>query len=134
MPDEPVLLALIAADKVIIEHQNFKRTIIGTFVNFFSATYPVQFMPWAVYFSVTNMSPGWHDFTTQIQSVSTGQVILSAVGKFQTNALDEAPEVVVAVAPLFPEPGKYEIRLLIQDRFVGSRYLNVKPVNPGAQQ
>jgi len=62
---EPVLVALLFADRVIVEEKNKKKTIVGTFTRFYSDKFPVSFPPWYIYAAVTNISED-HSFSLNL--------------------------------------------------------------------
>ena len=125
---EPVLLALIAADKIITEAQNNKKTIVGTFTNFFAASFPALFPPWAIYFSFTNVVDE-HTFSINVVNDRTQQVIFSAGGQCTSAEPSAVVELVVPAFPVtFPEKGVYTIIAHLDGQPLASRILTVTPV------
>ena len=134
--NEPVFVALLAADRVITE-DNQKKGIIGTFTQFNVRQFPAALPPWFIYAAVTNLS-GEHTFSLNLVFDRSQQVVFSAGGKF---AVDEPRRVVELVIPVpnvvFPEEGTYNISFHIDGEQIGSRILDVlkaseqRPVMPG---
>ena len=50
---EPVVVAMLFADQVIVEANTNKKTLVGTFNRFFSRKFPVRFPPWFIYVAFT---------------------------------------------------------------------------------
>lgn len=121
---EPVLVALLFADRVITEN-NGKKGIIGTFNRFQSTRFPVVFPPWSIFGAVTNIS-GNHQFELQLVNSDTGQVVIPIKGEFQAEKLSDVVELVFNIAGAsFPEDGIYSLSLRIDGEMIGSRVLEV---------
>jgi hypothetical protein len=122
---EPVFLGLLAADKVITEEGNRKKTIVGTFTNLHTKTFPAVFPPWAIYASVTNIS-GEHSFSVNVANPTTEMVVFSAGGTLNVKEPKAVVELAIPVAAArFPEEGTYTIIFNVDGYPVGSRTLNV---------
>ena len=121
---EPVLVALLFADRVI-EEKNRKKGIIGTFSRFYAEKFPAQFPPWFIYAAVTNIS-GEHNFSLNLVYDKAQQVILPISGKCK---VDNARSVVELIFPVFravfPEEGVYTLTFNIEGTSIGSRILEV---------
>ncbi len=123
--DEPVFLALITADKVITEAGNNKKTIIGTFTNFFAGSFPAVFPPWAIYLSFTNVADE-HTFSINIINDRSQQAVFSAGGQCVVPDRHAVVELVVNAFPVtFPEKGSYTITANLDGRSLVSRILNL---------
>ena len=122
---EPVLLALLLADKVIAEERTHKKTIVGTFNNFWAQQFPATFPPWYVYVAFTNVA-GEHKLTVDIQSIENDANVYSVSATFNAQEKTVQTEVSLPVlnAP-FPEPGKYAVYTSIDGQTLGSRILTV---------
>jgi len=122
---EPVLVALLFADRVITENNN-KKGIIGTFTRFFAPQFPVTFPPWAIYAAAAN-APGEHDFALTLTHTETNQVALPINGKFQALNADEIVELTINIGnAIFPKDGKYSLTFHIDGELIGSRILFVE--------
>jgi len=122
---EPVLVALLFADRVITENTN-KKGIIGTFIRFFSPQFPAAFPPWAIYAAAANAA-GEHDFALTLTHTETNQVVLPINGKFQAQTADDVIELTFNVAnAVFPKEGKYVLTFHIDGELIGSRILFVE--------
>jgi len=121
---DPVLLALLAADHVI-EETNGKKGIIGTFTQFNAVTFPAQFVPWAIYASITNIE-GEHTFALNLTHTGTNQVVFSIGGKCASQSNDNVLEFIFPiVGAVFMEAGTYSLTFDVDGRQVGSRFLKV---------
>lgn len=123
METEPVLLALLTADRVIQEN-NGKKGIIGTFDRFFSERFPIMFPPWGIYLSVTNIT-GDHSFTINIVNQQSQEVVYSVSGGIKSTEFDRVHEIAVNLAPVFPQAGKYQVLFYIDGRVVGAKPISV---------
>ena len=130
---EPVLLALIFADKVITE-DNGKKGIIGTFTRFHSPQFPVVFPPWSIYVAFTNIQ-GSHKFSFELIHTEDDKVIFPLQGDFNVSAVDETVELGINIAGVtFPEPGKYYLVFKVDGTVVGARFLQVVRVDQAANK
>ncbi len=122
---EPVLLSILFADRVITENNN-KKGIIGTFDRFMSPSFPVVFPPWALYIAVTNLV-GRHDFSISLEIMETGREILPINGDFNSMTLDDVVELTLNLNGVtFPEPGRYNLSVLVDGELIGNRVLKVE--------
>ena len=121
---EPVLIALILADRVA-EERDGKKSISGTFDQFNAPILPIQFPPWAVYASVTNVE-GDHPFTLNLTHQGTNQVVFSITGKCQSPSNDRVLEFIFPImGAVFMSAGSYHLTFDLDGRQVGSRVLKV---------
>ena len=122
---EPVLVALLFADKVIVEEGNHKKTIVGTFTRFHSDKFPISFPPWYIYAAVTNLG-GEHSFSLNLVLEKEKQVILPINGKLK---VDNSRDVIELIFPIgqvvFPSSGDYALTFNIDGNQIGSRLLEL---------
>ena len=121
---EPVLVAILFADRVI-EEANHKKGIIGTFSRFYADTFPASFPPWFIYAAVTNLQ-GECAFSVNLVYEKAQQVILPISGKFTVDNFRSVVELIFPVfRAVFPEEGVYTLTFNIDGEPVGSRLLEV---------
>jgi len=121
---EPVLVALLFADRVIVEN-NGKKGVIGTFNNFFAQTFPAVFPSWGVYAAATNLS-GKHEFALTLFRPDTNQVVMPINGQFDAKNRVDVVELIFQVnGVVFPDEGKYALNFNIDGELIGSRVLVV---------
>ncbi|WP_411823248.1 DUF6941 family protein [Leptospira sp. 'Mane'] len=121
---EPVLLSILFADRVITENNN-KKGIIGTFDRFMSPSFPVIFPPWGIYVAITNLI-GKHQFVLSLTVIDTDQVVLPIEGEFESANIDGVVELTLNLNGVsFPEPGRYNLSVLVDGELIGSRVLKV---------
>lgn len=121
---EPVLIALLFADRVITE-DNKKKGIIGTFTRFHTEGFPVVFAPWYIYAATTNLE-GEHSFSLNLVYDKEKQVIVPINGKFGANNLKDIIEIAIPVTKtVFPDEGIYTLTFNIDGTQIGSRILEV---------
>jgi len=122
---EPVCIALLFADRVIIEN-NGKKGIIGTFSKIFAQSFPVQTAPWAIYAAATNIV-GKHEFTLTLNNMETNQAILPITGQLQSQNPEEVLELTFNTAGVtFPSEGKYSLSFSIDGELLSSIILYVE--------
>jgi len=125
---EPVLIALIFADRVITE-DNQKKGIIGTFSRFHSPEFPVSFPPWFIYGAVTNITPGKHPLGLTITNRDTQQVIVTINGELESKSPGNPDDVIELILPImnavFPKDGKYDVAVVMDGDIIGSRILKI---------
>jgi hypothetical protein len=122
---EPVLLAILFADRVITENTN-KKGIIGTFDKFISPIFPASFPAWAIYVAVTNIA-GNHTFRINLTHVDTNTVILPINGDLNSSGLEQSIELTFNLTGIpFPYSGKYNLSVFIDNDLIGSRVLLVE--------
>jgi hypothetical protein len=121
---EPVLQAIVTADRVVTE-DNGKKVIVGTFNRFMAEKFPTMFPPWGVYVSFSNLR-GEYNFTINLVSEETQQVLSSMAGTVESKDYSDVHEIALMHAPVFHQPGKYHLSLYIDGRTVGSRTIRVE--------
>ena len=116
---EPVCIALLFADRVIVEN-NGKKGIIGIFSKIFAQTFPVQTAPWGIYAAATNIV-GKHDFALTLTNMETNQDILPITGQMQSQNPEELIELIFNTAGVtIPAPGKYSLAFTIDGELMSS--------------
>lgn len=122
---EPVCIALLFADRVIVEN-NGKKGIIGTFSKIFSPTFPVNSAPWGIYAAVTNIV-GKHDFALTLTNMETDLDILPITGQLQSQNPEEVLELTFNTSGVtFPSVGKYSLSFTIDKELLSSIILYVE--------
>ena len=129
---EPVLVALLFADRVLVEEGNRKKTIVGTFTQFHSEKFPAVFPPWFIYAAATNIE-GEHSFSLNLVLEKESQVIVGINGKMKADNRNKVNEFIFPIQrAIFPSPGTYTLTFNIGGAPVGSRLLEVVPQSPTA--
>jgi hypothetical protein len=122
---EPVLVALLFADRVLVEEGNRKKTIVGTFTQFSSEKFPVVFPPWFIYAAATNLD-GEHSFSLNLVLEKESQVIVGINGRMKADDSNKVNEFIFPIrGAIFPSPGVYTLTFNIGGAQVGSRLLEV---------
>ena len=125
---EPILLAILFADRIIIENNN-KKGIIGTFDKFIAQSFPVTFPPWGIYVSLTNIS-GKHSFAITLLHLETNQIVLPINGEVESISPEQTIELTFNLAGVvFPSPGRYNLSIELGGELLGSRVLYVETSN-----
>lgn len=123
---EPALVGLLFADRIINE-DNGKKGIIGTFNRFFAPQFPVNFPPWAIYAAVTNIQ-GPHKFSVRlVHNEDEEKVVIPIEGDMNVPSINDVAELIFSINnAIFPIPGKYNLTFSIGNEIVGSRVLFVE--------
>ena len=125
---EPVKLALLFCDTVIDEKNTSKKTIVGTFTSIHGRNFPLQFRPFWVYVSFTNLE-GEHKFTLNIVQETTKTVVVSMGGEIKTDSLKAVVELPLPIRGLvIPEPGEYSAYLYLDGEPFWQRTLLVNQI------
>ena len=128
MQSEPVLVGLLFADQVIEEQGTNKKTIVGVFTQFHSATFPVQFPPWWIYVALDNVS-GTSQFALNLVHDATEQIVVAISGQIDVKDSPDGIEMHYRIpSAVFPSPGMYNLTLKIDGHQVGSRVLKVTQI------
>jgi hypothetical protein len=123
---EPALVGLLFADRIINE-DNGKKGIIGTFNRFSAPQFPVNFPPWAIYAAVTNIQ-GPHKFSVRlVHNEDETKVVIPIEGDMNVPSVNDVAELIFSINnAVFPTPGKYNLTFSIGNEIVGSRVLFVE--------
>lgn len=122
---EPILLAILFADRIIIENNN-KKGIIGTFDKFIAQAFPVTFPPWGIYVSLTNIT-GKLPFAITLLHLETNQIVLPINGELESASPEQTIELTFNLAGVvFPSPGRYNLSVELGGELLGSRVLYVE--------
>ncbi|MFW6180390.1 MAG: DUF6941 family protein [Spirochaetota bacterium] len=125
---EPVLVAILFADKVIVEKQTEKKSIIGTFTRFNTNHFPISFPPWFLYIAITNIT-GEHSFSLNLVLEEEKQVVFSSNGKLGSKSANAVVEMAIPVlGAVFHKAGIYTLTFNIDGNQVGARFLEVRNV------
>jgi len=126
---EPVLIALLFADRVIVEENTHKKSIIGSFDHFFSPKFPVVFPPWFIYASVGNLKQDADYTLNLVKDDGSDAVVIGFTGRFIVKNPQANSDLILQVANAkFPSAGDYMLTFKIGTEHLGSRILHVKEV------
>lgn len=123
--EAPVLIALLVCDQVIVERDTNKHSLVGTFNSFRFPDFPAASPSFFVYICFTN-ARGEYDIMLDVVNLSADDVVAQA--KTHISVDDPLRDVELPLRlpkVVFPQPGRYEFRLLANDHIVGQRTINV---------
>jgi len=127
MTAEPVLVALLFADRLLTE-DNGKKGIIGAFNRFRAPQFPVMFPPWAIYAAVTNLR-GKVPFVLNLRQMDNEQAVFEITGEIDAADILDVIEITPVVAnAVFPAAGRYRMAFQVGAETIGSRLLVVEAV------
>ena len=119
------IVAMIFAERVIVEQDSHKHTIIGAFDRFNADGFPAIFLPWTIYAAVSNLE-GDHTFTMTLVRDEGDELVVSINGGFKVaEKLDVVQLVVPVTGVVFPKEGNYTLGFQVDGEPVGSRVLRV---------
>ena len=125
MQTEPVLVALLFADHVVVEANTNKKTIVGAFTQFHSDSFPILFPPWWIYVAVDNVS-GSPQYALNLVNDETDQVIIGISGQISIKDDPGGVEMQFKIPnAVFPTAGRYNLILTVGSHRIGSRVLRV---------
>ena len=125
LPPHPALNAMLICDQALIEESTAKSTLVGVFETISAFQFPARHGPLCVYAKVTDAEG---PYRMRLDLVRLDD--LSVIGQGQFNAtfgsrMASAELVFQLYGLAFAEPGRYEFRLYANDRWMGSKALNV---------
>ncbi len=121
--------ALLMADRVIQEN-NGKRGIIGSFNTFNFPTFPATAPPFFVYANVEDFE-GAHEFSVTIAREGAELVVFSAGGEIRFESGKEAELILPAFGVTFPKEGVYNLIFRVGHNQYGSRRIIVNAKQAG---
>lgn len=125
----PVVKAFLVCDYVIHEQETNKKSCIGIFHQIHGAKFPCRHGQLSIYANITE-AEGKYVFDLLLVNLADGKVIgtgstpeLDVPDRLQTAELAFALQNVV-----FPQPGKYEFRLIANKELIAQKEVSVLPV------
>lgn len=121
----PALNAMLICDQALVEEATAKSTLIGVFETVSAFQFPARHGPLCVYAKLTDAEG---DYRIRLELVRLEDLSPIGRGRFTATFHNRmhASELIFQLYGLaFPEPGRYEFRLFANDRWVGSKTLNV---------
>ena len=123
----PVPVALLVCDQVIVEEGSRKKTIVGVFDSIWCVQFPTTHRPAWLYFKAIDCE-GEYEHKIEYVQVSTGKVLTQGKGQFLHNDRHQYAEFALKCPPLpLPEPGEYEFRLWLNEKFISSIRVTARP-------
>jgi hypothetical protein len=142
MNSDPVAVSIVLSDSVICEQGTGKNSLIGCFNNFNFPQFPFPTPVFFITAAITNILPECKKFdvTARIEDPKNGMVLRSVgahieLGEPILATKETVMEFPLPVMPfLIPQPGNYEIIVLINNVQAGKRLLSVlsltAPIKP----
>ena len=116
----PVLIAFLVCDQIIEDAPTGKKTIVGVFDRITSANFPASHAPSSLYVKLIDCE-GDYEVKIEFAQVSNQAVLLEMAGTSNSKSRHEYAEFVLPCPPLpLPDPGEYEFRLWMDNKFVGN--------------
>ena len=116
----PVLIAFLVCDQIIEDAPTGKKTIVGVFDQIVADEFPVRHSPSSLYVKLIDCE-GDYESRIEFAQVSTQAILLEWTGTCSSPSRHEYTELVLSWPPLpLPDPGEYEFRLWMNNKFVGN--------------
>ena len=121
----PVPVAFLVCDKVIIEADSGKRTIVGVFDQVEISEFPAVCGPIWLYISVIDCEGDYSNLIEYVQ-VSTQKVLAQANGTTTSANRQVCVDLVLPWPQLpLPEAGEYEFRFWMNGKFISRTRVSV---------
>jgi hypothetical protein len=128
---EPVLVAFLLSDSAIVEANTNKLSLIGCFSQFNLPVFPSTVASFYATIMLTNLGGATElAFSLQIAEPKTGHILCATSGKMERSGTgfdqDQYLEIPFSIPPVtFHQPGKYEIKLLLNGEEFTKRPITV---------
>jgi hypothetical protein len=127
----PIVKAFLVCDHVIHEKETNKKSLIGIFHHIHAERFPCRHGSLSIYANITE-AQGEYTFQLRLVSLKDEKQIgtgttppLKIPDRLQTAELDLKLRNIV-----FPEPGKYEFRLVANDEQIAQKIVSVEGARP----
>jgi hypothetical protein len=127
-------VAALIADTGAVDPTTQKKTLVGIFDRIFSSSFPMQ-RPLMLYFRITD-GAGLYPIKIQLlQLAAEGRIVAEIDGELRLASRMHSVDFLIPTPPLpFPDPGRYEFRLLASDMHVGGVCLDLVLLKPSTTQ
>lgn len=121
----PTLLALLTCDRVIIEADGGKKTLVGLFDTIFASSVPASQN--VGLFARIIEGQGDHTLRVRIVNLAQGEAVLAALeGSIHFENPLEPVELAVNMPLVFPTEGRYEVQVFVGEFYLGRSTISVK--------
>ncbi|MBI4536821.1 MAG: hypothetical protein HY712_02560 [candidate division NC10 bacterium] len=124
-PPHPAINAMLICDQAMIEEATAKSTLVGVFETISAFQFPARHGPLCVYAKLTDAEG---QYRIRLELVRLEDLSVIGQGQFTAtfaNRMGSAEMVFQLYGLAFPDPGRYEFRLYANNRWMGSKALNV---------
>lgn len=121
----PAINAMLICDQALIEEATAKSTLVGVFETISAFQFPARHGPLCVYAKLTDAEG---QYRIRLDLVRLEDLSTIGQGQFSAtfgNRMSSAELVFQIYGLTFSEPGRYEFRLYANNRWMGSKALNV---------
>ena len=125
----PVPVAFLLCDQIIVEAGSGKKTIVGVFDRVGVRQFPATHSPAWLYIRVIDCE-GEYEHRIEYVQVATQKILARANGTATSKNRHVYAEFVLPCPPLqLPEPGEYEFRLWLNEKFISRVRVTAHPVS-----
>ena len=123
----PVPVAFLICDQISVDQSSQKKTIVGIFDRIWVGQFPTNYRPAWLYARVIDCE-GEYAVKIEYVQVSTQTVLGEGEGTATSNNRHGYTDLVLQwpVMPL-PDPGEYEFRLWMNNKFISSARVTARP-------
>ncbi|MGQ0809955.1 MAG: DUF6941 family protein [Nitrospiraceae bacterium] len=123
---KPSIQAFLVCDSVIEDSLTKKKSLIGIFTHLQALTFPLQHNQMGLYFCLTDATGAYH-FDIDLIHLNTEHLICRAT--LPDIVIDDRLQIsdfgINIPALVFPAPGRYEFRLLMEGHLLAQKDFNV---------
>lgn len=125
----PVPVAFLLCDQIIVEAGTGKKTIVGVFDRINVRQFPTEHGPAWLYIRVIDCE-GEYKYRVEYVQVATQKVLDQMDGTAASNNRHVYVDFVLNFPPMkLPEPGEYEFRLWLSDKFISRVRVTAYPLS-----
>ena len=123
----PVPIAFLLCDQISVDQTTKKKTIVGIFDRMWVGRFPTNYRPASLFARMIDCE-GEYAVRVEYVQVSTQAVLGQAEGVARSSSRHAYTDVVLSwpVIPI-PEPGEYEFRLWMNNKFINSIRFTARP-------
>ncbi|GIW54291.1 MAG: hypothetical protein KatS3mg082_0695 [Nitrospiraceae bacterium] len=123
---KPSVQAFLVCDTVIEDSLTKKKSLIGIFTHLQALAFPFQHHQMGLYFCLTDAAGTYH-FDIELVYLNTEQLVCRAAlpNVYIADRLQISDFGINIPSLVFPAPGRYEFRLLMESHLIAQKDFNV---------
>ena len=134
-PVVPVLVAALVCDVAVADPATGKKNLIGIFDRLWAADFPTT-RPLSLYWKITD-AEGYYKISARFVQLNGSMVLGEAMGDLTIQDRLSSADFMLPFPPVpFPQPGRYEFQILMNDVLLGSAIVdaNLRPDSPDPER
>ena len=134
LSENPIGVALVVCERVIIEEQTKNKTLVSIFNNISVRGFPCRHDRLCVYVALTN-GQGDSNISLVLKLIEDGSKVFSADGAVQFQDAQQTVEVIFAIRDFtFYKPGAYAFEVYADNEYVFESRFTVNLIGPGGMR